>query len=98
MGIEENKVESYLKQRVEFYGGMCLKLTGLKGILDRLVLLPNKPVIFCELKTLQGVISPAQLIVASRLRKAGFTAEFAFCKDDVDQILARAMEDVENAE
>ena len=93
MGYEENKVESYLKQRVEFHGGHCLKLSGHKGIPDRLILLPGKPAIFCELKALDGVVAPAQLIMISRLRKAGFVAETAFCKDDVDQILARALED-----
>ena len=92
MGVEEGKVESYLKQQVEAYNGMCLKLSGHKGIPDRLILLPYKPAIFCELKQANGEVAPAQLVMASRLRKAGFIAEFAFCKDDVDQILARAME------
>lgn len=96
MGVEENKVESYLKQRVEFYNGICLKLAGQKGIPDRLILLPNRPAIFCELKSIDGTVSSAQLIMISRLHKKGFTAETAFCKDDIDQILARALEGDDN--
>ena len=93
MGRAERAIENYLVVCVEKYNGYCFKLTGYKGIPDRLVLLPGRPVIFCELKAADGTISSAQLVMIARLRNNGHIAETVFCKDDVDQLLARAMED-----
>lgn len=60
MGVEEAKVEKFLAQCVEDRGGMCLKLTGYKGIPDRLVLMPNGKTFFVELKARHGTLSKAQ--------------------------------------
>lgn len=91
MGVAEGRVEDYLTTEVKKLGGLCLKLWGYKGIPDRLVLLPGTHAIFCELKAQNGVVAPAQLVVAGGLRKRGFIVELIFCKDDVDQMLYRAM-------
>lgn len=87
MGIEEGRVENYLKAEVKKLDGFCFKLGGYKGIPDRLVVLPGHPAIFCELKRPNGTLSSAQVIVQRRLKKAGHTAIVLSCMDDVDKLL-----------
>ena len=46
----EKTLEAYLVKKVKNLGGKCLKMTGEKGIPDRLVILPGGKCIFVELK------------------------------------------------
>lgn len=84
MGIAEGKVEDYLRHEVKAHSGYCLKLTGYKGIPDRLILLPNKPAIFCEVKAKDGELSPAQIVMLNTLRRAGFQARVFYSKQCID--------------
>ena len=46
----EKTLEQYLYKKVKTLGGKCLKMTGEKGIPDRLVILPGGKYYFVELK------------------------------------------------
>ena len=58
----ETTVEKALKKTAEAEGGYCIKLTGYKGIPDRLIVLPGAIVAFAETKTLDGKLGTAQKI------------------------------------
>jgi hypothetical protein len=56
-------------------GGVAYKFTspGRKGVPDRIVCLPGGIVVFVELKTLTGVVSPWQEREIKRLADLGMT-------------------------
>lgn len=64
----EISIEKALVDRVKELGGLCYKLTGYKGIPDRLVLLPGGKIFFVELKRIKGKCSPAQMLVHAKIR------------------------------
>ena len=77
--MRESKIEKALKTEVEKRKGLCIKLVPLffAGIPDRLVLLPNGIMFFCELKTEGKQPRAIQRIVHERLRALGFNVEVA---------------------
>lgn len=68
----ESTIEKELNRRVKKRRGLCIKLTGYKGIPDRLVLLPGRIIMFVELKTPNGVLSKAQKVFHAILNGLGF--------------------------
>lgn len=73
--VDERDVESALVELVGRLGGLCLKLDSstMKGIHDRLVLLPRGRVWFVELKRPDGGRrSPLQRIRAKQIERLGF--------------------------
>jgi hypothetical protein len=82
----EKKIEQKFLTLVRNAGGFVVKLTGHKGIPDRLVLI-NGRVSFIEFKAPDGRLSPAQQYVIQQLKNCGghvgvFTdadEAFAFC-------------------
>lgn len=85
----EGKIEQYLVKRVKVSGGMCLKLSGYKGIPDRIVLMNGK-VYFVEVKkTGGGVVSEAQVEMLKKLNDAGYIAVILDSKESVDKFLRR---------
>lgn len=89
MGIKESSIEEYLFNLVTVaHGGECIKLTGNKGIPDRLVLLPYGRIFFIELKKPSGgVFSEAQDWWHSKIRKLGSVCYQAKSKEEVEEIL-----------
>ena len=49
--MTEKSLETWLCREVKRRGGQCLKMGGVNGIPDRLILLPASRVGFVELKT-----------------------------------------------
>lgn len=74
MGRQEGPIEQALIHRVNALGGQCVKLTGYRGIPDRMCLLPGGAVAFVELKAPLGLLSAAQKIWQQRLWGLEFTA------------------------
>jgi len=69
--IRESTIEKYLIKQVKLHGGYCIKLTRYIGIPDRLVILPNNIILFIELKTATGHLTPLQLKWKRGLEKLG---------------------------
>jgi hypothetical protein len=82
--MKESTIEKYLVVQVKTYGGYCIKLGGYVGIPDRMVLLPNGIVIFIELKTPIGNLSPLQKRWKQILEKLGFTHLVLRDKNSID--------------
>lgn len=72
--MREKTIEMRLKDYVKSAGGMYIKLTGLKGIPDRLVCLPGGLACFMELKAEGEVPRPIQFVWLERLKALGFVA------------------------
>lgn len=83
----EGKVEAYLRQRVRALGGMCLKLDSVKGLPDRLVVLPGRCPFFVEVKAEDGHLSKIQEHVIRRLRDLGQRVHVVYSKEEVDHVL-----------
>ena len=68
--MREKEIEKILVNEVKRLGGRAYKWTspGNDGVPDRIVILPDTRVIFVELKTDTGVLSPLQKVQISRLK------------------------------
>lgn len=66
----EKDIEKFLVREVKKLGGLCYKWVspGNAGVLDRIVLLPNRPVMFVELKTDRGKLSRLQELQIKKLK------------------------------
>lgn len=71
--MKESEIERVLVEEVKRLGGRAYKWTspGNDGVPDRIVFLPDTRVIFVELKTDTGRLSPLQKIQTDRLKKLG---------------------------
>lgn len=79
----EKQIERKLCDEVKNKNGMCLKQTGLAGIPDRLVLMPNGKCAFVELKAPGEKPRKLQQIRMKQLKKLGFKC---YLVDGVEQI------------
>lgn len=70
-------------------GGACFKWTspGTDGVPDRIVILPDGRVIFVELKTETGRLSPVQEYQINRLRRLKQTACVVYGAEGVREFL-----------
>jgi hypothetical protein len=66
----EKEIEKFLVREVKKLGGLCYKWVspGNAGVPDRIVLLPNRPAVFVELKTDKGKLSRLQEVQIKKLR------------------------------
>lgn len=83
----EKTLEQYLVQKVKEQGGMCLKLTGVVGIPDRLVILPNKRIVFVELKREGEKPRAIQNFMLKKLMFLGFDVMVLDSKEDIRDLL-----------
>ena len=84
----ESVVEAHLRQSCQRYGAVCLKLTTLAGLPDRLILWPGGKVTLVELKRPSGgKVSARQVATMERLRRNGFTAKVVVNIREVDELL-----------
>lgn len=92
MATREASIEEYLRRTVEVQGGVCIKLSpvGLRGVPDRLIVLPGPRVVFVELKRPKGgVISALQHWWRDRLVRLGCEHEFVKTRAEVDALLEK---------
>lgn len=72
--MRESAVEALLHRLVKAAGGHTFKLAPtVKGLPDRLVVLPHGQVHLVELKAEGGRLSPAQRLLHARLAEVGVT-------------------------
>lgn len=91
--MREIVVEKYLINRVENRGGICLKFVspGLRGVPDRIVLLPDGVLHFIEMKAPGEKPSKQQLYRMSQFRALGFKCEIVDSKRAVDDFIEEAL-------
>lgn len=78
-------MEAHLFAQVKRRGGMCVKLAPtVAGIPDRLVILPNQPIVLVELKAPKGKLSPLQTEIHRRLEAIGHPVATLYTKSEVD--------------
>lgn len=87
--MREATIEQRLVAGVKKAGGKAYKFTspGHSGVPDRLVLLPGGRVIFVELKTEKGRLSPLQIETHNQLRALGMDVRTLYGKPYVDGFL-----------
>ncbi len=70
----EKRIERQLQDLVKAKGGLCLKLLPFQftGLPDRLVLLPQGDVVFCETKSTGDRLNARQKLVHLKLQDLGF--------------------------
>lgn len=83
--MRESNIEHRFKNEVEKRGGKALKFTspGMRGVPDRIVLLPGARTIFVELKAPGKEPEPLQVKRASELQELGFQV---YCLDSVQAV------------
>ena len=86
--IRESTIEKYLVKQIKIRGGQCIKLTGDVGIPDRLVLLPTSIVVFVELKTAVGKLSPKQIWWGKTVQNLGLEYRVIRSTGDVDTLVS----------
>lgn len=88
MGVRENKVERYLNSEIEKLGGITRKWVspGRDGVPDRICFLRGK-VVFVEVKTDDGKLSPVQEREHRRLIEVGARVRVVYGEDDVDLLI-----------
>lgn len=93
MVAKEASIEDHLKSSVDRLGGVCIKLSpvGLRGVPDRLVVLPGPRVVFVELKRPKGgVVSEHQRWWMRRLVALGCEHRFIKTRAEVAALLEEA--------
>lgn len=96
MLIVERDIETFLKKRVEHYGGRCLKLPAVfeEGIPDRLVILPQGRIVFVELKRPKGGrLSEMQKYQIGKLRDLGCRVYIIKNYEEVNQMIEEVLND-----
>lgn len=88
MGVRENKVERYLDKEVRALGGITRKWVcpGVDGVPDRIVIHRGR-VMFVEVKTVGGTLSPAQSREQRRLLSHGAWVTTVYGEDGVDRFI-----------
>lgn len=94
--VLESKVESYLVKRLAEIGIECKKFVPDydNGMPDRLILLPDRRVIWAELKTDGGKLSELQKYQHIQLRDAGQDVRVIWTKRQADNLVKEISDDV----
>lgn len=90
MSKRERDVEEHLTREMEARGLLCVKFIpdGRAGMPDRLVMLPGGKVLWVELKTQGGALSPLQRYQHVQLERHGQRVVTLWSYADVDALCA----------
>ena len=90
--MKEAQLEKIFVDGIKDLGGWAIKMNpaGLRGIPDRLVLLPGGLVFFVELKIKTGRLAPWQVMIHMKLEKLGFRVHTVWDRDQVYSFLSKA--------
>lgn len=93
--MRERDIEKYFAKKVKEAGGKSYKFTspGHAGVPDRIVLLPGR-ILFAEIKTEGGKLSPLQTIVHAEMRALGASVFVIWSKADVDVFIEGVQNDL----
>lgn len=82
--MRERRVEQEFTRQVKGLGGWAVKiLPSIRGLPDRMALLPGGRIYFVELKSPTGTAQVHQTIVHARLEKLGFPVTILKSIDEV---------------
>ena len=82
----EKTIERYFKDKIEDNSGMCVKLTSMVGMPDRLILLPSSRVFFVEFKKKGKKPRKIQRFIHNRLENLGFKVYVIDDKDKIEEV------------
>lgn len=87
--MREAALENVLVGEVSSRGGLCLKWVspGIRGVPDRIVLMPGGRTIYVELKSRGGRLSPPQRRMHTKLRDMGFRVEVLWTLEQVNEFV-----------
>ena len=87
--MREAALENVLVGEVSSRGGLCLKWVspGIRGVPDRIVLMPGGRTIYVELKSRGGRLSPPQRRMHTKLRDMGFRVEVLWTIRQVNEFV-----------
>lgn len=87
--MEESTAELYLKNKVAQIGGKAYKFVspGVRGVPDRIVIIPGGHIYFIELKAKNKKLRPIQEIVCNQLKKLGCNVLVIDSKKLVDKFI-----------
>ena len=88
MGTRENKVERYLAEEIKKIGGISRKWVcpTYNGVPDQIVIIGGD-IWFCEVKTIDGVLSNLQKRQHNRLQDNGVQVITLYGREDVDSFI-----------
>lgn len=89
--ILEREIEKELKRRVKEAGGETRKVQwiGRNGAPDRLVLIPGRTPVYCELKKPKdGKLSALQKLDHKALKKGGCKVLVIWTMEDIEKVFA----------
>jgi hypothetical protein len=89
MTTPEKTIEQYLVRMCAAREMRCLKVkvVGMKGFPDRMIMLGNGRAFFAETKTSVGVLSPEQKREHARLQREGFQVAVLHSQANVDFLM-----------
>lgn len=87
--LRESELEKRLVAAVRSTGGMCLKWSspGTAGVPDRICLMPDGRVLFVEVKTPTGRLSPVQVAVHRRMSAIGHSVAVVRSAEEINELL-----------
>lgn len=90
--MEEQKIEDYLKNKVNGLGGKAFKFVspGNAGVPDRIVIIPKGHIFFVELKAPGKKPRKLQIVIMNQLRKLGCNVLVIDSKEQVNKFINEA--------
>lgn len=91
--MREAELENWVRIRIRDIGGLCIKFTSpsMRGVPDRLVLLPGGKILFLELKRPGETARPEQRKVHRRFKALGAGVFVVDSKEKLEEILRDAL-------
>jgi hypothetical protein len=89
--VKEKPVELRLIKQVKAAEGMCLKIMGMGGWPDRLVLLPQHRLALVETKAPKGKLRPLQEVFRRRAAALGIPVAVLYTSEQVDAWVAEQL-------
>ena len=88
----EKEIEARLVRKVKELGGIAYKFVSPahRGVADRIVVLPHGNVVFVELKTATGKLSPLQEVFARDMERLGQNYIVLKSREEVDAFIRAA--------
>ena len=88
MMVRESVIEKHLRVAVEKRGGLCWKFkSSVSGVPDRIVLLPEGVIAFCEVKRQGGIPRPQQVKRILQIQRLGTKAGWVDSKETIEEFL-----------